>query len=81
MVSGLRNRLSRILLHELAIVIDSMKTSVSDLDKLSPKDLACLAQHCDARLRVIFKHATDVENFLDFWSSYHCRNYRLSRRS
>jgi hypothetical protein len=37
--------------------------NVSDLDKLSPKDLACLAQHSDVRLTVIFKHASVVENY------------------
>jgi hypothetical protein len=46
----------------MAIFIDSMKTSLSHLDKLSPIDLACLVQHSDFRLTVFFKHAAVVED-------------------
>jgi hypothetical protein len=51
------------LLHALGIVIDSMKTSLFTISINSPKDLACLAQHSDVRLTVIFKHASVVENY------------------
>jgi hypothetical protein len=36
--------------------------NVSYLDRLSPKDPACLAQHSDVRMILFFKHALVFEN-------------------